>query len=172
MRRTGRTTRMLDHAKLLSLQGKAVYIMVADETQRAWFRTELGDRLDIQVETPNSLPGFDWKRWRSPGAHDNCVFLMDHHAGEEHFGLALEEMHRFDFDESIYGVGDHVHKDTGEYSFEGHVVSRFYKRDSFTVRYVVQDDRGICMIMSHVQLKLVHPSKPAPELVDFDDIPF
>ena len=48
-------------------------------------------------------------------------------------------------------VGDRVIKNSGDYTFEGEVVAVVHKR-SGDVRYVVEDDRGLLMIMSLGQL--------------------
>lgn len=52
----------------------------------------------------------------------------------------------------LFRIGDRIKKITGEYSFEGVVVSLWLKRDLTTIRYVVEDDRGVCLIMSAKQL--------------------
>jgi hypothetical protein len=49
-------------------------------------------------------------------------------------------------------VGDRVIKDSGDYVFEGVIVAVFTKRSGMT-RYVVEDDRGVCMIMNEKQIK-------------------
>lgn len=42
-------------------------------------------------------------------------------------------------------IGDRVAKTSGDYTFEGHVVTIFIKR-SGVVRIVVEDDRGVLFI--------------------------
>lgn len=49
--------------------------------------------------------------------------------------------------------GDRVHKTGGDYEFDGWVVAVYNKRRSGLVRYVVEDARGMNMIMSEGQLK-------------------
>lgn len=49
-------------------------------------------------------------------------------------------------------VGDHVVKRGGDYTFEGVVVAKFNKR-SGAVRVVVEDDRGLLLIMNAKQLE-------------------
>lgn len=51
-------------------------------------------------------------------------------------------------------IGDKVKKVTGDYSFEGAVVSVFEKL-SGKVRVVVEDDRGILHIFSENNLELL-----------------
>lgn len=51
--------------------------------------------------------------------------------------------------------GARVRKTTGDYTFEGVIVAWFYKRDGQTVRYVVEDDRGICLIMNRKQFEVI-----------------
>jgi len=52
-----------------------------------------------------------------------------------------------------YGVGDQVKKVTGDYLFYGTVVAVFRKLKSDTIRYVVEDKRGLLMIMNEGQLE-------------------
>jgi hypothetical protein len=49
-------------------------------------------------------------------------------------------------------LGDRVIKDGGDYAFEGVVIAVFKKR-SGAVRYAVEDDRGLVMIMNLQQLR-------------------
>jgi hypothetical protein len=56
-----------------------------------------------------------------------------------------------------FQVGDRVHKDSGDYTFEGEVVAAFAKK-SGTVRYVVEDDRGLLFIFNESSLKLFNES--------------
>lgn len=50
--------------------------------------------------------------------------------------------------------GDRVIKDSGDYIFEGTVVSKFWKRNG-RLRYVVEDDRGLLFIFNKDQLRRV-----------------
>lgn len=50
--------------------------------------------------------------------------------------------------------GDRVIKTTGDYTFEGEIRAVVTKK-SGVVRYVVEDNRGLLMIMSEAQIKLV-----------------
>lgn len=58
--------------------------------------------------------------------------------------MALEQM--------TFRIGDKVIKDSGDYTFEGVVVSAFYKLGG-QPRFVVEDDRGILHIYSAGNLK-------------------
>lgn len=50
-------------------------------------------------------------------------------------------------------VGDHVRKVGGDYDFDGYVIAVFQKRrPPQPWRLVVEDDRGLCHIMSEKQL--------------------
>lgn len=53
-----------------------------------------------------------------------------------------------------FGVGDRVIKTDGDYTFEGTVVAVVHKL-SGAIRYVVEDDRGILLIMFESKLKKV-----------------
>lgn len=50
--------------------------------------------------------------------------------------------------QKVIDVGDRVKRVGGEYEFEGEVVERFAKRNGKSIRLVVEDDRGLCFIMS------------------------
>ncbi len=97
LRGMGRTTRLLEHAKKLAREGRAVYV-IADNT-RDMRRLEIlcGEpSLGIKFETPRSLGNFDWEQMRLLGAHPNCVVLVDHHAIEDRFARVLEMLHSCD----------------------------------------------------------------------------
>jgi hypothetical protein len=49
-------------------------------------------------------------------------------------------------------IGERVIKSSGDYVFEGEIVSVFTKR-SGAVRYVVEDDRGLLLIMNAKQVE-------------------
>jgi hypothetical protein len=53
-----------------------------------------------------------------------------------------------------FARGDSVYKGGGDYLFRGRVAFSGYKLDSNVLRYVVQDDRGLLMIMNEGQLRL------------------
>lgn len=96
-RRTGRTTRMLDHAKQLSREGRAVYIIAASEREVKRLREMLGPGYpDIKIETSGSLPNFDWEFLTLRGAHPNCRVLIDHYAIEVRYARMLEMLHYYD----------------------------------------------------------------------------
>lgn len=57
-------------------------------------------------------------------------------------------------------VGDRVIKDGGDYTFEGWIIAVFTKRNG-AVRYAVEDDRGVVMIMHELQLRRVVPRRGA-----------
>jgi hypothetical protein len=64
-----------------------------------------------------------------------------------------------------YGRRDKVHKTTGDYRFQGRVAMRGTKLDDKTIRYVVESDDGIMLIMNEAQLK---PGWPG-DVPRFDD---
>jgi len=53
-----------------------------------------------------------------------------------------------------FKVGDYVIKRSGDYTYEGVIVARFTKQ-SGVVRFVVEDERGLLLIMGRHQLSLV-----------------
>ena len=83
LRGTGRTTRMIEKAKELALEGRAVYILSANLDEQKRIRKLLGNNdLGISVETSNSISTFRWETMSLLGAHPNCVVLVDHYAVE------------------------------------------------------------------------------------------
>ena len=107
-RRSGRTTRMLQHAVDLSNAGRAVYVLTGDKSQAGTIASMLHDmgydddalcRMGIKIETPSSLPRFDYERMCLPGAHPNCVVLVDHYAIARRFWLLLKMYHAYDVPE-------------------------------------------------------------------------
>lgn len=100
-RRTGRTKRMLACAIELARNGRAVYVVCADQAQArviAAYARALGvdPAGGIKFETPASLPTFDLETMRMRSAHPNCVVLVDHWAIERRYAAMLEELHRYD----------------------------------------------------------------------------
>jgi hypothetical protein len=55
--------------------------------------------------------------------------------------------------------GDAVQKTMGDYTFRGRVAFFGHKLESNVLRYVVQDDRGLLMIMNEGQLRPAEPPK-------------
>lgn len=95
MRQSGRTTRMLEDARRLSREGRAVYVIAANGQHAATLRGELNDK-SISVETVHTLGNFDWVTMSLRGAHPNCCVLVDHYAIESRFSLMLEMLKRYD----------------------------------------------------------------------------
>jgi len=48
-------------------------------------------------------------------------------------------------------IGDKIQKRTGDYKFDGEIICEFTKKDG-AIRYVVEDDRGLCLIMNEKQI--------------------
>lgn len=93
---SGRTTRMLEHAKQLNAQGKAVYVVVANQRQADHFTALHRDTPSIKFETPQSLGNFDWQTLTLTSAWPNVVVLVDHYAIESRFGPLLKMLHAYD----------------------------------------------------------------------------
>ncbi len=51
-------------------------------------------------------------------------------------------------------VGDKVVKVGGDYTFDGIIVAVFFKLNAISLRYVVEDDRGVLHIFSSKNLSL------------------
>jgi hypothetical protein len=97
-RNTGRTSRMLERARQLSHQGRAVYVIAATQRHADDLRYQLGpDANGIKVETIGSVGiRLNWETLTLDGAHRNCVVLVDHYAIESRFGAILDELIRYD----------------------------------------------------------------------------
>jgi hypothetical protein len=54
-----------------------------------------------------------------------------------------------------FNIGDAVEKTAGDYVFEGIVAGIIYKL-SGVIRYVVEDSRGLLMIMNEKQISITH----------------
>jgi len=97
MRQTGRTTRMLEDAKILARRGRSVYVVGANKAQASIFKEIAGPEareLGIQFES-ESLLNIDWSTMQFM-ANPNCVVLVDHSVIESKFGAVLEMLHRYD----------------------------------------------------------------------------
>ena len=83
-RRTGRTTRMMQKAIELAKAGRAVYVMFLTQCEIDSVKSQFNIKpeLGIKLETPSSLPNFDWETLTLKGAHPNCIVLVDHHVIE------------------------------------------------------------------------------------------
>jgi hypothetical protein len=55
----------------------------------------------------------------------------------------------------MLSMGDKVIKDTGDYTFSGVVIAVFLKRNGTAVRYVVENEEGICHIFNDRQIRKV-----------------
>ena len=85
---------MLEEANRLADQGKAVYVIAANEAQRRELQAVAGEK--VKVETCSTAGNFEWEQMRLIGSHPNCVTLVDHFAIESRFAKVLEMLHRFD----------------------------------------------------------------------------
>jgi hypothetical protein len=56
-----------------------------------------------------------------------------------------------------FARGDHVVKTSGDYRYEGRIAFFGWKLDSNLLRYVVQDDRGLLLLMNEGQLRMINP---------------
>jgi len=97
MRRTGRTTRMIEEALRLARDGRAVYVVSRDhrKLQQHFDAVIPGGAIKCEPKVPL---GFDWTLMRSPGSHPNCVWLVDHYVieADDRFAAMFEAMTKFD----------------------------------------------------------------------------
>lgn len=106
MRRTGRTTRMLEDAMAMARNGRAVYVIGATKHHADMLRGVAGpaaDQLGIKFEAAreSGLGNMDWETMSLQGAHPNCAVLVDHYAIESKFAAVLEMLHRYDAKPSV-----------------------------------------------------------------------
>jgi len=95
-RGTGRTTRMIEHAKRLQAEGRAVYVIAANADHARMLRGMLPDDTTISVDTPESCGNFHWPTMMLRGAHPNCAVLVDHYAIESRFAPMLAMLTAYD----------------------------------------------------------------------------
>lgn len=95
-RQSGRTTRMLAEAGRLAKDGRAVYVIAANEVERRRLQSMLPNDSPVKVETGSSPGNFDWDQLALRGAHPNCEVLVDHYAIEMRYSRILNELHRYD----------------------------------------------------------------------------
>lgn len=82
-RRSGRTTRMMEEAKRLDAEGKAVYVVFSTQTECNYWR-DFVTGTGIKLETPASIGGYRMVeevivKGRLPGQWPNVVTLVDHY---------------------------------------------------------------------------------------------
>lgn len=95
--KTGRTTRMIEEARRLAGEGRAVYVVVDPPSEDRIKKLTSSPRMGIKVETTiRGLGNFDWETMSLRNAHPNCVVLVDHYVIEQRFGAMLDMLHRFD----------------------------------------------------------------------------
>lgn len=103
-RGSGRTGRMLEHAKYLAECGRAVYVIADTMSQVKELRRRLPEATSIKVGTEGSVGNLDWQQVRLRGAHPNCVVLIDHHAIEARFGKLMRMAHDYDNNKALRGA--------------------------------------------------------------------
>jgi hypothetical protein len=116
-RNTGRTTRMLEAAKALDVQGRAVYVVVAPQTMGLAREKLAGTQVKIETMTSFSR-GFDLQTMTLHGAHPRCVVLVDHYVIESRYPKMVEEMHRYDEPASDAAVLHQALKTVAEWAEE------------------------------------------------------
>jgi hypothetical protein len=96
---------MLKQAIMLTLKGRAVYIIGRDSGHNETMRTMLdalliedvhGPMNSIKFETLYTLDNFDPVKMKLIGAHPNCIVLVDHAVIESRYNLLIAELHRYD----------------------------------------------------------------------------
>lgn len=110
LRKTGRSTRMLNEAKRLNDAGRAVYVIANTESEAMRLSDQFKELTDqptgVKFETPGTIRHFDWETLRPKGAHPNCVFLVDHFVIEQRFARILEMLHAFDSPQTTWQIND------------------------------------------------------------------
>jgi hypothetical protein len=99
-RRTGRTSRMLDAARLIAQQGREVYVIAAHLSHADALRRMLGsDAKGIKVECADGIGAkLDWATMTLRGHLRNHTVLVDHYTIESRFAAILSEWMRYDQD--------------------------------------------------------------------------
>jgi hypothetical protein len=99
-RNTGRTSRMLESARLVAQEGRGVYVIAAHQRHADELRHMLGsDAGRIKVETAHGIGHrLDWTTMTLRGHLRDCVVLVDHYTIESLFGAILSEWVRYEQD--------------------------------------------------------------------------
>jgi hypothetical protein len=97
-RRTGRTSRMLDAARLVAQKGREVYVIAASLSHADALRRMLGsDAKGIKVECADGIGAkLDWATMKLRGHLVHHVVFVDHYTIESRFAPILGEWMRFD----------------------------------------------------------------------------
>lgn len=93
---SGRTTRMIEHAKEKAAEGRAVYVVFMGKAQCDYWSNQVDKELGIKFEVISSLKHFDWNRLRTPGAWPNCLFLVDHYVAYGRIHEMREEIYKLE----------------------------------------------------------------------------
>jgi hypothetical protein len=107
-RRTGRTTKALEHALLLATSGQTVYFVVGDFHHVEGLIEHITSRFPRLIKSFNFTLGdvkvhnngelrfrvgdsafFDWELLRFRGQPSHMVTIVDHYAIEQHYGKIL-----------------------------------------------------------------------------------
>lgn len=83
-RNTGRTSRMLESARLFAQEGRGVYVIAAHQRHADELRLMLGSDADrIKVETAHDMGHrLDWTTMTLRGHLRDCAVLVDHYTIE------------------------------------------------------------------------------------------
>jgi hypothetical protein len=90
---------MLERARQLARDGRAVYVVAANQHHARQIKQMLGsdESGGIKIESIVSLGNsFDWETLTLRGAHPNCVVMVDHQAIESRYSAILDEWTRYD----------------------------------------------------------------------------
>lgn len=99
--RSGRTSRLIEHAKELASKGRAVYVVAHNADHAELLRQKMGtvslgfkNGSGIRVEPCDSV-NFEWSTLSIIGAHPKCAFLVDHYTIEQRFAHVLEMLNQY-----------------------------------------------------------------------------
>lgn len=112
LRRTGRTERMLRDVAEAMREGRYCFVVCGtkisrNDLQHRFARMVFGKCAGTKVypgsgsgQVSFECPGvdgfrFDWSTGRAPGAHEACLYFMDHHTAEAKFRWVLKEWLRY-----------------------------------------------------------------------------
>ena len=101
LRQTGRTTRMLEEAKIMLEQGHKVVIVAAHHTERDMINgmaRQMGLPEGYKVELAPKL-NIDWLNLTLVDAPPKTQLLIDHAVIEVRYAKLVEALHRYDAEE-------------------------------------------------------------------------
>lgn len=97
LRGTGRTTRMLQHARELANRCQKVCVLCENYRSLEKMHRAFGEpHPNVSFHTEQTCGNFSWSELRFRGMNPDTVVLIDHALIESRFGRILNQLHAYD----------------------------------------------------------------------------